>query len=278
MHKILILGRGFIGTKLFNFLTEKNLDVLAFNQNVLDYTNEYRLSSFLREYNFSHIINCCGYTGVPNVDGCELNKELCWKYNVVVPQLIDKLSLRYGIKAIHISSGCIYTGYEKAFEETDVPNFGLFNPSSSFYSKTKHAFETVFEKQHNVILRIRMPFTSIRESKNYLYKIFKYDNLISSQNSLTSIDDLNEFILKFLDRYEPGIYNVVNTQSMCADEIVSLFKSIHKVNENWKFVEIKDLDIVAGRSNCVLSTDKIKRLGLELPDTFVSVEKSIKLL
>lgn len=278
MRKILILGRGFIGTKLFNFLTEKNLDVLAFNQNILDYTNEYKLASFLRENNFTHIINCCGYTGVPNVDGCESNKDLCWKYNVIVSSLIDKLSTRYNIKAIHVSSGCIYSGYEKDFEETDIPNFGLYNPSSSFYSKSKHAFETIFEKNHNVILRIRMPFTSLRESKNYLYKILKYDNLISFKNSLTSVDDLNEFILKFLDVYQPGIYNVVNPTPLCAEDIVSIFKSIKKVNPNWQFVQTKDLNIVANRSNCVLSADKIKSLGLGLTNTIESVEKCIKLL
>ena len=278
MHKVLILGRGFIGTKLFNFLTEKSVDVVALNQNVFDYTNEYKLSSFIRDNNFSHIINCSGYTGYPNVDGCETNKDLAWKYNVEVAHNIDKVAVRHNRKAIHVSSGCIYTGYEKEFEETDVPNFGLFNPSSSFYSKSKHAFETIFEKQHSAILRIRMPFTGLKESKNYLYKILKYNDLISFKNSLTSVDDLNEFILKFLDKFEPGIFNVVNPNPMTAQEIVDIFKSVHKVNPQWRFVEIKDLNIVAGRSNCVLSTDKINRLGLCLPDSRISVERCIKLL
>lgn len=278
MLKVLILGRGFVGTKLFEFLTKKEVDVLAFSQNVLDYTDEYRLSSFVRDYNFSHIINCSGYTGVPNVDGCEANKELCWKYNVVVPHIIDKIAERHNRKIIHVSSGCIYTGYEKNFDETDIPNFGIFNPSSSFYSKSKHAYETIASKSHSAILRIRMPFTQLKENKNYLYKLFKYDNLINFKNSLTSIDDLCIFILKFLDCYQPGIFNVVNPNPLSAEEIVNIFKRYNKLNPNWNFVEMKDLNIIAGRSNCVLSSDKINNMGLGLTNTYESVERCIQLL
>lgn len=276
MSSILVIGRGFIGTKLYTYLAEKKLSVLSISQKVINYTNEQDLFEYLKKNNFSHVINCCGYTGVPNVDGCELNKDMCWKYNVTIASTIDRICAQFNIKCMHVSSGCIYSGYEKEYEETDIPNFGLFNSNSSFYSKSKHAFETVYNKNNSAILRIRMPFTPLRENKNYLYKLLKYDNLISYKNSLTSVEDLCEFIYKFVDAFAPGIYNVVNPNPLDAQEITSIMKKYGKINVNWKFVEVKDLNIIAGRSNCTLSSNKLKSLGLCLPDSHASLDKCIK--
>lgn len=276
MVKVLILGKGFIGNKLAKYLQENNVDIFHIAQNEIDYTRHTTLSMLLREYNFSHVVNCCGYTGKPNVDGCENNKEDCWKYNVTVASYIDRLCHCYGRKIIHISSGCIYTGYEKEFTETDVPNFGLFNPNSSFYSKSKHALESVVNTNFSTVFRIRMPFTNLKEDKNYIYKILKYDNLLSMPNSLTSVTDLCSVVQQFIEEHRPGIFNVVNPQPAEAKEIVTLLKKYNHINPNWKFVEYKDLDIIANRSNCILSSDKLKTIGLCLPDTFESLEKCIK--
>lgn len=276
--KVLILGKGFIGSKLGFFLQQKNVDTFHISQQEIDYTQDKALSSLLRDYNFTHVVNCCGFTGTPNVDGCENNKSECWKLNVVTSQNIDALVNNYNKKIIHVSSGCIYTGYEKDFTEEDEPNFGLFNPNSSFYSKTKHAFETLIDTTRSSILRIRMPVTPLKENKNYLYKLFKYDNLISYKNSITCIDDLNNLILSLINDFTPGILNAVNTTPITALEIVELFKKYNKVNPNWNFVEVKDLNIVANRSNCVLSTEKLKEKGLEFSNTFETVEKYIQQL
>ena len=278
MVKVLLLGKGFIGQKLSNYLKTKEIDIFHIAQNEIDYTRHRALATLLRDYNFSHVINCCGFTGRPNVDGCETNKEDCWKYNVTVASMIDKTCQSYNKRCIHVSSGCIYTGYDKQFSETDIPNFGLFNPDSSFYSKSKHAFETVIDTQFSSILRIRMPFTGLKEDKNYLYKILKYDTLISSLNSVTGVDDLCEFISKFLNNYKPGIFNVVNPQPIEAKEIVNILTKYNLVNPKWNFIEVNDLKTVAKRSNCVLSSDKIQEIGLCLPDTRESIERCVKSL
>lgn len=276
MVKVLVLGKGFIGKKLISFFEQNNIDVFSVSQNEIDYTKNRTLATLLRDYNFSHVVNCCGYTGRPNVDGCEDNKSLCWHLNVVVASNIDKLCNTYNKKLIHISSGCVYSGYDKDYSETDEPNFGLYNPCSSFYSKSKHAFETIIDTYRSAVFRVRMPFTNIHEDRNYITKLLKYDNLINFKNSITCVDDLNSLILKFVYDFKPGIYNAVNPQPVSSEEVVNILKKYNLSNPNWKFVDMDTLNLKASRSNCILNTDKLKYLGLCLPDTHVSLERCIK--
>jgi dTDP-4-dehydrorhamnose reductase len=280
MKPILLLGKGYIGTTLEQTLKQNGFTVDAYSRNQLDYTSPVALQKHIKERNgeYEAVINCSGYTGFPNVDGCEKNKQDCWFWNVIVPRNIVLSSNAFTIPTIQVSSGCIYTGHEKEFTEEDEPNFGLFNNNSSFYSKTKHACETIFQNCYGYILRIRMPFDSTLKNKNYLNKLYKYNTLISQKNSLTSTSDLNAFICKFLYLYKTipsGPINVVNPGALDAREIVELLKKYEINNPEWKFIDLKDLDTVAQRSNCILSTERLRQYNLELPPAVQSLERDI---
>lgn len=280
MKPILLLGKGYIGTTLEQALKQNGFTVDAYNRNQLDYTSPVALQKHIKDRNgeYEAVINCSGYTGVPNVDACEKNKQDCWFWNVIVPRNIVLSSNAFTIPTIQVSSGCIYTGYEKEFTEEDEPNFGLFNNNSSFYSKSKHACETIFQNCYGYILRIRMPFDGTLQNKNYLNKIYKYNTLISQKNSLTSTYDLNAFICKFLYLYKTipsGPINVVNPGAFEAKEIIELLKKYDVVNPDWNFIEVKDLNTVAQRSNCILSTEKLRQYNLELPPAIQSLERDI---
>jgi len=135
MKPVLLLGKGYIGSSLEQHLLQNNIQVTALKRDQLDYTSPIALQKFLKENNnFEAVINCSGYTGVPNVDGCEKNKQDCWFWNVIVPRNIVLSTNMFMIPTIQVSSGCIYTGSNKEFTEDDEPNFGLYNSESSFYS------------------------------------------------------------------------------------------------------------------------------------------------
>ena len=154
---VLILGKGFIGNDLFRHLKNCNIDTTIINQASLDYTSRHALHNFLLQNTFNVVINCSGYTGSPNVDACEIEKEKCLFYNVSVPVQICSLCAQFKIKFINVSSGCIYTGYEKEFTEKDEPNFGIHNINSSYYSFTKHLCEVALKNTDAITLRIRLP-------------------------------------------------------------------------------------------------------------------------
>lgn len=275
-----ILGKGFVGTRLANHFKENNIDYKIFSQKELDYTNAHTFNEYVKENSkdIQNVINCFGYTGVPNVDACEDNKELCYNYNVMYPLQVIKICDSLNIPVIHVSSGCIYSGYTKQYTESDVPDFGIFNDESSYYSKCKHIFETFALFHRCYILRIRIPFTGDYSTKNYFTKLYKYDNLINELNSITSITDFNEFIVKFIkQKPQWGVYNVANPQPIRAEEVVHIMRENGIDNPKWKFIPLKDLDTKAKRSNCVLSTKLIQDMEIGLPDTRVSLRRDIAL-
>lgn len=272
---ILIIGKGYVGNYLAKASTTHNLTHIG--KADLDYSNPDTLEFYLKNLNFDWIVNCSGYTGKPNVDACENEKESCYLYNVTVPLYITKVANKLNIPIIHIGSGCIYSGYNKHYTENDPSDFGADCYTSSFYSKTKDAFEKLSESLDRYVFRIRIPFNGVPEPKNYLYKLLNYDNLISMQNSVTNVDDLVGFTFKFIEKKpELGIYNVTNTGSIEARQIVSMLRENNIDNKNWKFVSIEEASFKVCRSNCILNTDKIKSIGLELPDVTESITKAIE--
>ena len=276
-----ILGKGFVGTHLSHYFKRNNIEHKIFSQSELDYTDPTVLRDYLNDNDkdIKWVINCSGYTGVPNVDACEDNKELCYTYNVLYPLQVVKLCDRFKIPVIHIGSGCIYSGYDKAYTEEDTPNFGMYSDESSYYSKCKHVFETFAKEFNCYVLRIRIPFTDYLTRKNYFSKLLNYDTLINELNSVTSLNDFNKFIVQFMSvKPEYGIYNVVNPEPVKAEEVVQILKDNKIINPNWRFIELKDLNTKANRSNCVLSTSKIDNLGLQLPETRASLLRDISIL
>lgn len=272
-----IFGKGFIGNHLYNSL-KKEKDIGIFSRSEVEYSDIDKLKAFLdSNKDVKFIINCCGYTGYPNVDACETNQQDCLIYNLNIPTIINTVCIEKGVHPIHVSSGCIYTGYEKQFSEIDPPNFGLFDKDSSFYSKTKHLFETACKNLLDkiTILRIRMPYTDTKEHKNYLYKILRYDNLIDNKNSVSYVEDLSRFVSFVIDNNHKGVFNIVNDEPISARQVVDLFKKNDIVNEKWNFVEFKDLKTRANRSNCILSNKKAKDTGFVFTDTIKSVEDCI---
>jgi len=273
-----ILGKGFVGTHLSQFFKRNNIEHKIYSQSELDYTDPDVLKEFFETNNrdIEWVINCSGYTGVPNVDACEDTKEICYAYNVLYPMQVVKICDSLGIPIIHIGSGCIYSGYDKVYNENDIPNFGIYSNESSYYSKCKHIFETFAKDFNCYVLRIRIPFTDALTRKNYFSKLLGYDTLINELNSVTSLNDFDEFIVRFMAaKPECGIYNVVNPQPVKAEEVVWLLELHGLKNPNWKFIKLKDLNTKANRSNCVLSTDKIANIGLQLPDTKDSLVRDI---
>ena len=283
---VLILGGGYIGKNLYSYLNRLH-DVTLVTQKEVDYTfaKKYVAAKGFKEYLWNVpqvdvVVNCSGYTGVPNVDACESNKEECWYYNVIAPQKTAELCNLFKVPVVHISSGCIYAGDEN-YTEDDVPNLGLYSDNSSFYSKSKHAGELVLKDTNTYILRIRMPFCHNDVNKNILVKLLKYDRVINEMNSLTSIPDLCKLVETICVKrstIDPGIYNAINGGKIKTTVLRNIMSKYGLTNPNWEEVTETSLKLACRRSNCTLSNYKLLKNKIEMPNLTDSLVASIKLL
>ena len=278
---VAIFGGGYVGSNLFKELQKSyKLESFLINREKLDYTSEKDLRSFFEACEPNFVVNCVGFTGRPNVDACELNKESTYKLNVQLPVLLAKLCEEYRASLYHISSGCIYSGYDFPYNESHVPDFGVFNEKSSFYSKTKHAAELALAQFNNTkILRIRMPFCGEHTDRNYLLKIRKYSNLLNEVNSKTYIPGFVEILRKLIEtnneRAPKYTLNVCNPNPLRTDQVVEIYRKHNFDNPDWKFIKYEELPIKANRSNCVMDCTKLKDFGFEFDNEEDAITKSI---
>ena len=236
---ITLIGHGYIGIEIakrlksFNWITHLN-----------------QIPS-----NTEFIINATGYVGHPNFDAVEKNKSLCVNANVVFPLALEK---RTKLPILHITSGCIYTGYKQnGWSELDKPNFDF--DSGNFYSGCKILFEQLLEPylSKSYLFRIRMPFASTNNNKNLLTKYEQYNKLIDSENTITQIEEIADCMQFFVkERPDYGIYNACNPGSITTKRIVELLG----LEKQW--ITEKEFEQVSPtkRSNCTLNVSKLNSI------------------
>jgi len=234
---ILVIGRGWAGKKMYKELTSRGHSVM----------NCAHVSAImlLHESKYDWVINCAGVTGVPNVDACESNKQETLEGNTIFPIKIYEICQKFNFRFAHFSSGCIYSG-----EITDVhadPNF-----FGSIYSISKGASDAYLKDKAHVY-RIRMPFTSIDEPKNYISKVLKYAKtgklVDSGQNSMTDLDEAVRIACDLIEENAPnGPYNLVNKGSVNMHEFAEIFH----LTPEWFTIEEFMKSTAAGRSTCTI--------------------------
>lgn len=234
--KILVVGRGWTGKKVYNELLSRSHEVTLCSHSDV-------FSMLVNRYDW--VVNCAGVTGVPNVDACEFKKTETLNGNAAFPIILQHMCQANEIRFAHFSSGCIYQG--NIDDVNADPNF-----FGSIYSVSKGVSDT-YLKDKAQVYRIRMPFTNIEEPKNYLSKILKYaktGKLI--EGGPNSITDLNEAVSVACDLIEQnapnGPYNLVNSGSLTMHQLVDILN----INVEWFTDTEFAAATVAKRSNCVI--------------------------
>jgi len=269
--KYLIFGNGYIGNKFKGALGE-DAEITG-----VDIGNIDEVRNVLDEKNPDVIINCAGKTGKPNIDWCEDHKEETMYSNVTGPLVLAQACFDKGIFMVHLGSGCIYQGDNegKGFSENDVADMKKI---PSFYSLTKFISEYMLKQFPVLQCRLRMPLDSHRSPRNFITKITNYEKVINESNSMTVIDDLIDATIKLIEKRKTGIYNVTNPGSITHKEILDMYKEL--VDPDFEYI-LMDLDELAkvtkaGRSNCILNTDKLKKEGIYLPEIHEAIRGVLK--
>jgi len=224
----------------------------------------------------THVLNCAGCTGRPNVDWCEDHKEETIRSNVIGTINLTDCCFLEKIHVTVFATGCIYQYDEthtkgpegKGFLETDAANF-----DGSFYSETKAYTENVLKAYSNtLILRLRMPVSDDLHSRNFVTKITKYEHVVDVPNSNTILHDLLPASILLAENNVTGIYNFTNPGAISHNEVLALFKKYVRPEFTWKNFTLDQQSkvIKAGRSNCKLDTTKLttklKEYNFEVPE------------
>jgi dTDP-4-dehydrorhamnose reductase len=110
--KILLFGSsGMLGNYMKKYLLQF-YDVLCIDRNIFDIeTCDWeRLENIIQSGNL--VINCAG--AIPQ-QKCDLRKYII--LNTLFPHKINEISKRHGIKFIHISTDCVFSGKEGNYDE-----------------------------------------------------------------------------------------------------------------------------------------------------------------
>lgn len=252
---ILVLGKGFIGTRI--------ADALGCQSSGLKLRSFSDVERVIALHRPKVLINCIGYTGENNVDDCELDKDKTLFANACLPLLLQEAALRFGIKLVHLSSGCIYHyDYKKdrPITEGRRPDFlDLYYSRSKIYAEL--ALGPFLKTQPTLIVRLRIPLDDRPHPRNILTKLIGYRRVIDLPNSVSYLPDFIE-ALKHLIRIDGrGIFNVTNAGALRYPELLDVYKRFVTRFE-YRIVPFKTLGLV--RTNLILSTRKLKMSGFKV--------------
>tara|TARA_Y100000310_G_C20618166_1_gene781804 strand:- start:25 stop:978 length:954 start_codon:yes stop_codon:yes gene_type:complete len=295
---LLLGGNGYIGSEFSKQLDQRNKQWWSAPH------DEFTLQDAI-ETHPELVINCAGYTGKPNVDACEKQRDECYSLNVEFPMRMRMLCEVNNIPWLHVSSGCIYKGgkfngivaddmrpyYEtpmdaqgfvSGFREEDEPNFSFKHKPCSFYSGTKALAEDALKDGNGYICRLRIPFDAESNPRNYLTKLINYPKYYDNVNSLSHKSEFVSACLDLIDKNAPyGIYNVTNPGHVSTQSVVDMVRSFRPdIKKDWTCYEDDDefysTAATALRSNCIMVTSKLSALGIDLRPIHVALKDAIE--
>ena len=211
--KTLILGNGWIGNLLLNYLPDSEISL---GKSLKDINAEY-----LKGYNV--VINTAAKT---NIDWCELNKDEAFDSNTLGAHHVARLCHEASIYHVFISSACIF----QSEGPTDIKYEDSEPNPQCFYAFTKWWAEKLMAPYKPLVVRIRLPISEdLVQPRNTIFKILNYTQLIDTQESVTVIEDFLPMIKALIDRRETGPFHVVNEGYTSPHQIADLFQHKHEV-------------------------------------------------
>jgi len=265
-YKIIILGKGFIGSRI-----QEELGFPVIERKIFSFKDA---EDIFEQFRPKIIINCIGHTG-ENVDDCEKDIDKTLIANSFVPLILAELCLRKNIKLIHISSGCIYHfdyKKQKPIKEEQSPDF-----FELFYSRTKiyadEALKILSKKYPILILRSRVPLDNRPHPKNLLTKLINYKRVIDIPNSVAYIPDFIKALKHLIEINALGLFNVVNKGALRYPELLEVYKK-YIPDFKYEIINLKRLKLV--RTNLILSTKKLEKTGFKVRDIHDVLEECVK--
>jgi len=264
-EKILIIGKGFFGEKLFSVFHDSGINVLGTHYHksdpIIDITNIHSIEKITNEFKPDFIINCAALT---NLDQIESNPKRAYAINAYGAKNIAKVSRRNKIKMIHISTDSVFDGMEGMYHEDDVPN-----PINE-YAKSKKMGEDFVKETLDEHIIIRTNFYGYNSEEKFLFnwilkklknkqQITGFSDVIFNPLEIRNVSSMiSELIYKDFD----GIIH------LSSNEVITKYEFIMEITKMLNFDmelvikgSIKNVNFIAKRPlNTSLSNHQAKKI------------------
>jgi nucleoside-diphosphate-sugar epimerase len=289
---VLLFGsRGWIGSKVYNLLTEKGINVHKSNARAEDIeTIQKEIDDIgLESGPVTHIMSFIGrthgvYEGetIGTIDYLEKPGKLLENVsdNLYGPVSLALFCKKNNLHFTYLGTGCIFNYDEthpygeenNGFTEKSLPNFfgSSYSVVKGYTDQIMHLFED------NVLnVRIRMPITDEIHPRNFITKITNYKKICSIPNSMTVLNELLPVMIDLSLKNTTGTVNLTNPGLISHNEILTMYKEIVDPSFEWDNFSIEEQDeiLASKRSNNFLDTE---RLELETNHHVKNIKDSVK--
>jgi dTDP-glucose 4,6-dehydratase/UDP-glucose 4,6-dehydratase len=126
-------------------------------------------------------------------------------------------------------------------------------------------------------LRIRMPITGEKNSRNFITKITTYDKICSIPNSITVLPELLPIVLDMMEKKVVGTMNLTNPGLISHNEMLEMYKEIVDPKFKWNNFSAEEQRKIldSDRSNNYLDTTRLETLYPSVDNIKTAVRKCL---
>lgn len=233
MKNILVLGvSGMAGhvvyTQLkknpdYNVLGTTNSNDFGFGSQKLNIFNTENLLDIIKQFKPDYVINCIGML----IQGSKKHPEKTIYLNAYLPHLLDKLSLEYYFKFIHISTDCVFSGKDGSYTENSVKD------AKDLYGQSKALGEIV--NNNNLTIRTSIIGPELKnEGEGLFHWVMNQKGTIYGYKSnfwsgVTTLE-LASFIEYSIVNDIIGLVHLTNNEPISKFNLLAIINNVHSLN------------------------------------------------
>ncbi len=264
MKKILIIGKGFLGSEISFLANKKDYKVITTNfskNEKLDITKYDEIKKFIEKCCHEIVINCKAFS---DVDEMGTHADYGYATNAIGPMNLGKVCKKENISLIHLSTDSVFDGKKGDYSELDSTN-----PLNN-YARSKRDGEINLLNTYKDALVIRSNFYGYDTNQKFLFN-WILNNLKNGKiiNAFTDVvfnpllnSDLAFLILELSKVTHSGILHLSHDEKYSKYEFALTIARELGFNENLiKKAKISKSTLIAERpKNTTLNNSKMKKL------------------
>lgn len=275
--KVLVFGsKGWIGMQCVPLIKESGHEVVESTVRADDIEG---IEELIKIYSPTHILSLIGRThgdGYSTIDYLELPGKLKENVNdnLFAPLVLLQICKKHDIHYTYMGTGCIFSGFDKQYDEDDIPDF-----FGSSYSTVKGYTDRLmhFDADKVLNVRIRMPITNIDNPRNFISKICRYNKVCSVPNSMSVLPTLLPLLVTMMNDKRTGTVNLTNPGCISHNDILSMYRTYVDPTFTWRNFTLEEQNtiLLSQRSNNVLATIKLEEWFPDVPNINDAVKECL---